>query len=123
MIVPRYAIDRVGNLEWAIFDSTKNAQPTVYMMYIIETVGMFNYQLIMTSYDAIEAARTLIPVLDPEIYSVSFYSLPEGLGTFVYNVINVLLDSDIDNPVDLAYFFGGMIRSQTMRQDRYQLAH
>lgn len=119
----RYSIDRVGDAEWAIFDSEKRGDPTVYALFVTPVVGLFNYQVILTAYDAIKSAEVLIPIFDVEIYSMFFYSIPEGVETMIHNVFLVLLETDIENPVELAYTFGGTVRSESVRQVKNRLSH
>lgn len=119
----RYSVDRVGDEEWAIFDEEKKGTPVVYMLYVIQVAGMLNHQVILTSYDAVVSAAVMVPIWDVEIYSTFFYSIPEGVETMIHNIIEVLLDTDIENPVELAHAFGGTIRSEPVVQAKHSSAH
>lgn len=123
MMFPRYSVDRVGDMEWAIFDGEKKGTPTVYLMYVVETVGMYNYQVVLTSYDAVESAQVALPILGAEIYSTFFYSFPEGMETMIHNIFLTLFAADVENPVALAHAFGGTVYSEPIRQAKMLSAH
>ena len=123
MTFPRYSVDRVGDMEWAIFDGEKKGTPTVYLLYVVETVGMYNYQVVLTSYNAVESAQFTLPVLSVEIYSTHFYSIPEGMETMIHNIFLVLFRADVENPVELAHAFGGTVYSKPIQQAKMLSAH
>jgi hypothetical protein len=119
----RYSLDRISNYEWVIFDKTKMGTPIVYMLYIVPLSGIYNYQLVLSSYDAIEAANTTWVTFGPELYSTFFYSVPEGIETLVNSVLYLLVNSEIDNPIELAHVFGGTVLSCNIRQAAHQDTH
>jgi hypothetical protein len=112
----RYSIDRIGELEWVLFDREKAGTPKSYALFLVPLEkGVFNYQLILTTYDAIEAATSSIPVFTEEIYSMFFYSIAEGVEPLILNLFYALQAMDIDNPQELVYFLGGTVRSKSMK--------
>lgn len=111
----RYTVDRVGDDEWQIFDVEKQETPITYLLFVTGVSGssMFNQQLTITSYDASEPRGTYI--FEQELYSTMFYaSTADQRELLIFDVIDTLMDSDIENPVELAYLFGGTIRNRTI---------
>lgn len=112
----RYSLDRIGELEWVIFDREKAGTPRVYALFLIPLKkGILNYQLILTTYDAVDASNTSIPVFTEELYSMFFYSVEEGIEPLVLNVFHALQDIDIDNPIELAHYLGGTVKSKAVK--------
>jgi hypothetical protein len=112
----RYSLDRVGELEWVLFDREKAGTPKTYALFLVPLPkGIFNYQLILTTYDAVEASSTLMPTFTEEIYSMFFYSIEEGVEPLVMNLFYSLQSMDIDNPLELVYFLGGTVRSKATK--------
>jgi hypothetical protein len=112
----RYSLDRVGDFEWVLFDREKAGTPKAYALFLVPLAkGVFNYQLILTTYDAVAAASTLLPVFTEEIYSMFFYSVAEGVEPLIMNVFYALQNMDIDNPQELVYGLGGSVRSKSIK--------
>lgn len=112
----RYSLDRIGELEWVLFDQEKAGTPKTYALFLVPLEkGIFNYQLILTTYDAVAASSTSIPVFTEELYSMFFYSVPEGLEPLIWNVFYALQAMDIDNPFELAHYFGGSVKSKVVK--------
>lgn len=109
----RYTVDRVGDDEWQIFDVQKQGTPITYLLFVTEVSGLLNRQLTITSYDASEPRTTY--VFDEELYSTAFYAgSDEQRELLIFDVIVALMDSEIENPVELAYMFGGTIRNRSI---------
>jgi hypothetical protein len=112
----RYSLDRVGESEWVLFDEMKRGTPQAYLLFVVPVKNRaFNYQLVLTAYDAVEAGNSPIPVFTEEIYSVFFFSVPEGVEPLVMNVFYALQGMDIDEPLELAYHMGGTIHSEGVK--------
>jgi len=109
----RYSLDRVGDTEWVLFDRERRGTPHTYLLFLVPlTKNLFNYQLVLTAYDAVTASKTTLPIFTEELYSTYFYSVPEGVEDFVYCTYRALQDIDIDDPIDLPHFLGGTVRSR-----------
>jgi hypothetical protein len=109
----RYTVDRVGDNEWQVFDQAKKGTPVTYLLFVTEVSGgsLLNMQLTITSYDA--SAPREMHVFEEELYSTLFYaSTDEQCELLIFDVIDKLMDSEIENPVELAYMFGGTIRNR-----------
>lgn len=122
---PRFIIDETGDLEWQLFDTEVQGTPTVYMMYVVETVRPpFNYQIILTVYDGATAAYTTMPTLEEELWSVHFYSRT-GVVPFLDDVFDVLLNNvvDVNNPLELALAFGGLVKNKRVVSARMHDTH
>lgn len=112
----RYTIDRVGDTEWQCFDESKKGTTTVHYVFTTEIAGIYNHQLIITSYDAANAASRDYPVFDLELYSTKFFASDEHqFELMVSGILESLFDTDINNPVELAHLYGGLVRSEIMR--------
>jgi hypothetical protein len=111
----RYTIDRVGDYEWQVFDEAKKGTSTVYYVFTTDVSGIYNHQLIITSYDGTNVSAEY-PTFDLELYSMKFFaSDAEQFESMVSGVLDSLFDTDIANPVELAHLFGGLVRSEIMR--------
>lgn len=110
----RYTVDRVGDDEWQIFDVAKQETPITYLLFVTGVSGsLFNQQLTITSYDASEHRGAYI--FEQELYSTMFYaSTADQRELLIFDVIDTLMDSDVENPVELAYLFGGTVRNRTI---------
>lgn len=112
----RYSLDRIGESEWVLFDCMKRGTPKTYLLFLTPVKNRtFNYQLVLTAYDAAEAGHSPLPVFTEEIYSVFFYSVPEGVEPMVMNVFYALQGMEIDEPLELAYAMGGTIHSECVK--------
>ena len=109
----RYSLDQVGEMEWVLFDRENRKTPTTYFIFLVKLgSGVFNYQLILTSYDAAAAGSQSYPVFKDELFSTFFYSIAEGVSDFVVNVHYALQGLDIEDPVELPSYLGGTVRSR-----------
>ena len=112
----RYSLDQVGECEWVLFDREKKGTPKAYLLFLVPLgVGIFNYQIILTAYDAASAALSPFPVFTEEIYSMFFYSVPEGVADFILNIHVTLQELDIDDPLELAHYLGGTVHSEKVK--------
>jgi hypothetical protein len=112
----RYSLDRVGESEWVLFDCMKKGTPKTYLLFLAPVKNRaFNYQLVLTAYDASLAGHSPLPVFTEEIYSTFFYSVPDGLEPLIMNVFYALQDMEIDDPLELAYSMGGTVKSERVR--------
>jgi hypothetical protein len=113
MYDPRFIVDETGENEWQIYDAEVQGSPTVYMLYVLPVVRPpFNYQIILTVYDGATAAFTTMPELQAELWSVHFYSR-RGIVLMMEDVFDVLLNNvvDINNPLELGFAFGGLVKN------------
>lgn len=113
----RYTVDRVGDDEWQIFDGPPDETALTYLLFVTDVGGSLNTQLTITSYDAPETRDMYI--FEQEVYSTMFYASTEDQRELlVFDVIDTLMDSEVGNPVELAYLFGGTVcnRSITIPQ-------
>jgi hypothetical protein len=111
----RYSLDRVGDAEWVMFDRERRGTPHTYLLFLVPLVkGPYNYQLVLTAYDAASASKTAFPIFTEELFSTFFYSVPEGVEDFVYCTHQALQDLEIDDPIDLPHFLGGTVRSRAI---------
>jgi hypothetical protein len=109
----RYTVDRVGDDEWQIFDAEKQDTPITYLLFVTKVSGVFDMQLTITSYDASEPRGTY--VFEQELYSTMFFaSTADQRELLIFDVIDVLMDSEIENPVELAHLFGGTVRNRAI---------
>lgn len=109
----RYTVDRVGDDEWQIFDVAKQETPITYLLFVTKVSGLLNLQLTLTSYDASEPRGVYI--FEQELYSTMFYAATEDQRELlIFDVIDTLMDSDIESPVELAYLFGGTVRNRSI---------
>jgi hypothetical protein len=107
----RYTVDRVGDDEWQIFDVAKHGTPITYLLFVTKVSGPLNRQLTITSYDASE--NHVSHVFECELYSTTFYAVSEEQRELlIFDVIDNLMDYEIENPVELAYMFGGTVRNR-----------
>lgn len=112
----RYSLDRIGESEWVLFDCMKKGTPKTYLLFLTPVKNrIFNYQLVLTAYNAAESGHSILPVFSEEIYSVFFYSVPDGVEPLVMNIFYSLQDIDIDDPLELAYYMGGTVHSEKVR--------
>jgi hypothetical protein len=112
----RYSLDRVGESEWVLFDGMKKGTPKAYLLFLVPVKNRtFNYQLILTAYDAAQAGHSPFPVFHEELYSMFFYSVYEGIESLVMNVFYALQTIEIDDPLELAHYLGGTVRSEVVK--------
>jgi len=109
-------VDRVGECEWQIFLNETQETPTVYLAYAVPVAGFLNWQVILTVYDAAVAVEYGIPVFDIELFSTAFYAADDQqFEDMMEQLFNVLHESDINNPVEMAHVFGGTVRSHAIQ--------
>jgi hypothetical protein len=122
----RYTIDRVGDVaEWQVFDGRKVGTPVVYHVQAVPIrKGAHNHQLFLTVYDGAHAASTEYAEFEIELFSTSFYAAnDEQCQNLMYEFFMVLMDTDIDNPVELAHQFGGQVRNRTILTSTLPFTH
>ncbi len=109
---PRYTVDRVGEVDWVIFDGVRGMDQPQYLLWLTHANNRrFTHQLTIAAFTPKDAYDVPYLVFNEEIYSVTFYSDPEVLGSLVVEVVTQLQYLDIRNPVELSSMFGGFVKS------------
>jgi hypothetical protein len=112
----RYSIDRVSDFEWQIFDETQGRPQRVYLLYAVRTCGSFNVQFVLTYFDAIAAADTEWPTFDLELFSFHAYARTrDQFEALVHDVFAALQATDLNNPVELGFAFGGHVLNEGLK--------
>lgn len=112
----RYTIDQIDDFEWQIFDAQKKHTPTTYYVIVVPVVGVYGYQVILTSYNAIHAAGSEYKIYGPELWSTKFYAVDvEHYDEMMFNIFRCIQFTDVNNPVELSHTFGGYIRNEAIR--------
>lgn len=115
----RYEIDLTGDLEWSIFDPEVRNDPIVHFMYVFKVAHPhFNYQLVLTAYDGVQASLLGHRVFPIELYSTFFYCVDHQLEEFLNSILHSVQSTTIENPIELAYYFGGHVLSSPVRVAR-----
>lgn len=109
----RYIVDRIGNADWQIFDTEKKHSPLTYLLYATPIInGNSNIQFTLTIYDASREQ----PIFDRELWSSWFFIADtEQFEKIAEEIIEQFADCNLDNPVELAYLFGGAVLSRTVQ--------
>lgn len=121
----RYSIDRVADVDWQLFDKKATQTPLTYYLYAIPVAsGISNTQLVLTSYNAIEASEHQWATFNKELWSTFMYAADlDQLLDIVAEIFEAIQESDADNPVELAHMFGGTVLSRTMAVPHMPATH
>lgn len=109
----RYTVDRISDSEWQIFDGETKQQSLTYLLFAssISNSGR-NVQFTLTVYDAINTNT----VFERELWSSSFYLADATqYESLAEQITDSLEGVDVENPIELAYMFGGLVRSQAVQ--------
>jgi hypothetical protein len=117
----RYTVDRIGNADWQIFDTEQMPSPQTYLLFAMPIAFKeSNIQFILTVYDATNEQ----PIFDRELWSAHFYVADtkqyENLATEIIDMFETIT---LDNPVELAYMFGGCVLSRTVQMPPVPRSH
>lgn len=108
----RYLVDQVGPLEYSVFDTQKPSDPTVYTLFIVPVKHKwYNYQAILTVYDA-SAVEGQWPQFQRELYSTFLYADRLAILQLGRQILSCLQSYDVEDPVELSYFFGGVVNNR-----------
>lgn len=109
----RYTIDRVTDAEWQIFDNEQKNSPMTYILFAcLVTNADSNVQFTLTKYDATMER----PIFDCELWSASFFVADgDQYEKLASEIVDCFDGVNIENPVELAYVFGGCVLSHAVQ--------
>jgi len=116
MNFPRYETEQISEHDWYIFDTNIRNLPVVYYLYFSHVRnGYYNYQVVLTRYDGIQAAFDEYPVFEKELFSTFLYVEPSLLNVVASSMLFLLQSMSIENPEPLCLYFGGMTNSNVVK--------
>lgn len=109
---PRYVIEKVGNLDYVIFDMHNKGQ-LVYVLFVVPIQHRwYNYQVVLSVFNASNRTSADYPQLERELWTNYMYLDDEGLLRICTRILLSLQNYEIEYPVELSYLFGGIVNGR-----------
>lgn len=109
----RYQVDQVGD-DYVIFDRAFGGQrPIVYKLFVVPVQNnWYNYQAILTMFDATVNPEKDYPQFIRELWSTFFYLDDWSAPCIHSRILTCLVTTEIEHPYELSYLFGGTVRNE-----------
>jgi hypothetical protein len=113
------AIDRVSDTEWKICDFQESDHPITYILYVnkIECSPFANmsFTLVECDFDNFNNEFEDYQAFKREIWSANMYvGDAERYELLAEDICDKLHSVKISNPIELAYFFGGVVHHRNV---------
>jgi hypothetical protein len=113
------AIDRISDTEWKICDYEETDHPLTYILYVNPVQGNpyanMSFTLVECDCDNFNNEFEDYQVFSREIWSAQIYvGDAKRYEAIVEEICAVLHSVTISNPIELAYFFGGVVHHRNV---------
>jgi hypothetical protein len=122
------AIDRVSDTEWKICDFQESDHPITYILYVnkVECSQFENmsFTLVECDFDNFNNEFEEYQAFKREIWSAHMYvGDAKCYEALAEDICNMLHNITISNPIELAYFFGGVVHHRNVNMPPVPQVH
>jgi hypothetical protein len=121
------AIDRVSDTEWKICDFQESDHPITYILYVNRIEGKpfenMSFTLVECDFDNFNNEFEDYQAFKREIWYAPMYLDEKRFESVAEQICNMLHAVTISNPIELAYFFGGVVHHRNVNMPPVPQVH